>query len=135
MPNRGFIPSENSDGRVPPWLYLPCSAITPKIGMALIMSSGKLGIATGTNKPTYISMVEKDAAVTAGDIIPVIEVLPDQVFETTNSASLSSVNIGQKVTLHASNGLQVTATTSSGVAEIVAKDGDASGSRVLVKFS
>ena len=131
---RGFIPYQNEDGRVGPWEYLPCSAITPKIGMALVLSSGKLAIATGTTKPSYISMTEKSAAVSAGDIIPVIKVQPDQVFECTNSASLSGVNIGQKVTLHASNGLQVTGTTTSGVAEIVAKDGDGAGSRVLVRF-
>lgn len=132
---RGFIPHSNEDGRVPPWKYLPCSAITPKIGMALTQSSGNLAIATGTTKPTYISMEEADAAKTAGDLIPVIEVLPDQVFECTNSASLSGVNIGQKVTLHASNGLQITGTTTSGVATLVAKDGDAAGSRCLVKFA
>ena len=131
---RGFIPHSNEDGRVPPWKYLPCSAITPKIGMALTQSSGNLAIATGTTKPTYISMEEADAAKTAGDLIPVIEVMPDQVFECTNSASLSGVNIGQKVTLHASNGLQITGTTTSGVATLVAKDGDAAGSRCLVKF-
>ena len=134
MPNRGFIPHDNSDGRVPPWEYLPATAITPKIGMALILSSGQLAIATGTTKPEFISMTERDAALTAGDIIPVIKVLEDQVFETTNSASLSGVNVGARVTLHASNGLQVTGTTSSGVAEIVAKDGDDAGSRVLVRF-
>ena len=131
---RGFIPHSNEDGRVNPWKYLPCSAITPKIGMALVQSSGNLAIATGTNKPTFISMVDKDSACTAGDIIPVIKVLPDQIFECTNSASLSGVNIGQKVTLHASNGLQITGTTSSGVATLVAKDADASGSRCLVRF-
>ena len=132
---RGFIPYQNEDGRVPPWEYLPCGAITPKIGMALYQSSGNLAIATGTTKPTYISMVEKSAACSAGDLIPVIKVQPDQVFECTTSASLSGVPIGSKVTLHASNGCQVTATTTSGVAAIVAKDGDAAGSRVLVKFA
>ena len=131
---RGFIPYQNEDGRVSPWEYLPASAITPKLGMALVLSSGKLAVATGTNKPSYISMVEKAAAVSSGDVIPVIKVQPDQVFECTNSASLSGVNIGQKVTLHASNGLQVTGTTTSGVATIVAKDGDGAGSRVLVRF-
>ena len=131
---RGFIPYSNEDGRVPPWEYLPCSAITPKLGMALVQSSGNLAIATGTTKPTFISMVEKSAAVSAGTLIPVIRVLPDQVFETTNSASLSGVAVGSKVTLHASNGLQVTGTTTSGVATIAAKDGDAAGSRVLVRF-
>ena len=131
---RGFIPYQNEDGRVSPWEYLPASAITPKLGMALVLSSGQLSIATGANKPSYISMVEKAAAVSSGDVIPVIKVQPDQVFECTNSASLSGVNIGQKVTLHASNGLQVTGTTTSGVATIVAKEGDGAGSRVLVRF-
>ena len=131
---RGFIPYSNEDGRVPPWEYLPCSAITPKIGMALVQTSGNLAIAAGTTRPAYISMTEKDAAVTAGTLIPVIRVQPDQVFETTNSASLSGVSVGSKVTLHASNGLQVTGTTTGGVATIVAKDADASGSRVLVRF-
>lgn len=131
---RGFIPHSNEDGRVPPWEYLPCGAITPKIGMALVLSGGNLAIATGTTKPTYISMREENSAVAAGTLIPVIKVQADQVFETTCSASLSSVNAGDKVTLHASNGCQVTGTKTSGVATVVAKDGDASGSRVLVRF-
>jgi hypothetical protein len=131
---RGFIPYANEDGRAAPWEYLPCGAITPKLGMALVQSSGNLAIATGTAKPAYISMCEKSAAVSAGTVIPVIKVQPDQVFECTNSASLSGVAIGQKVTLHASNGMQVTGTTTSGVATVVAKDGDAAGSRVLVRF-
>jgi hypothetical protein len=131
---RGFIPHSTEDGRVTPWEYLPCSAITPKIGMAMVFSSGKLAIATGTTKPTHICMTEKSAAVTAGDIIPAIRVQPDQVFECTNSASLSSVSIGQKVTLHASNGLQITGTTTSGVAELVYKEADGAGSKCLVRF-
>lgn len=132
---RGFIPHSNEEGRITPWEYLPCSAILPDIGTALVFSSGKLAIATGTTKPTHISMYSAPATLTAGDIIPVIRVEPDEIFECTNSASLSGVNIGQKVTLHASNGAQVTGTTTSGVAEIVKKDGDAAGSRVLVRFS
>lgn len=131
---RGFIPHTNEDGRVNPWKYLPCSAIKPSIGMALVQSSGNLVIATGTTKPTHIAMVDADDTKTAGDLIPVIEVQPDQVFECTNSASLSGVPIGSKVTLHASNGLQITGTTTSGVARLVAKEGDAAGSRCLVKF-
>ena len=132
---RGFIPYSSEDGRIQPWQYLPSTAIKPSIGMALVLSSGKLAIATGTTRPTYISMFEAPATLSAGDVIPVIPVERDQIFETTCSASLSGAAVGAKVTLHASNGCQVTGTTSSGVAEIVAKDGDASGSRVLVKFS
>ena len=131
---RGFIPYSSEDGRVQPWQYLPASAIKPTVGMALVMSSGKLAIATGTTKPTYISMFEAQNTLSAGDIIPAIPVERDQIFAATCSASLSGAAVGAKVTLHASNGCQVTGTTTSGVAEIVAKDGDASGSRVLVKF-
>lgn len=132
---RGFIPHSNNDGRVQPWEYLPCTGSdAPQIGMALVLSSGKLVKCTGTTKPTYICMVEAAAALAAGSLIPVIAVTPDQIFETTNQASLAGVAIGAKVTIH-SDGCQVTATTTSGVAEIVEKDGDASGSRVLVKFS
>lgn len=132
---RGFIPYSTEDGRVQPWELLPCGAITPKIGMALVQSSGVFAIATGTTKPTHISMVEKDAACTSGDLIPVIRIQPDQIFEVTNSASLNGVNIGQKVTLHASNGLQVTGTTASGVATIVAKTpGSGTGNKTLVRF-
>lgn len=124
------------DGRNLELTGMPCSAITPVVGMALIPSSGNLAIATGTTKPTYISMQKFGAALTAGDQLIVARVNPDVVWETTISADGSSLNVGDKVTLHASNGLQVTATTSSGVAEIVDfPDGvKTSGARVRVRF-
>jgi len=130
-----FMLHSTDDGRVPSIEYLPCGAITPKVGMALTQSSGNLAIATGTTKPTYISMVEKTAACTAGDIIPVFRIDPDMIFETTFSASASGVELGEKVTLHASSGLQVTATESSGVAEVVYKAGSSSGDMCRVRFS
>ena len=68
-----------------------------------------------------------------GDIIPVMRVLPDMMFETTFQAAASSVKLGDKVTLH-TDGLQVTATTASGVAEVVGMDGTAAGDRVRVRF-
>lgn len=130
----GFKIHSVDDGHVPSIEYLPCSAITPKVGMALIQTSGNLAIATGTNKPTYISMCEKTAACTAGDIIPVIRVDDRTVYETTFSAAATSVALGAKVTLHASSGLQVTATTTDGIAEVVGMDGTAVGSAVRVRF-
>lgn len=132
---RGFIPYSNSDGRVPPWKYLPATGSTkPDIGLALVLSSGKLAKASGTTKPTYICMMEAPAAVAAGTLIPVIEVEPDMIFECKNQASLNGVNIGQAVTIH-SDGLQVTGTTSSGVATIVEKTaGSGTGNPTRVKF-
>ncbi len=121
------------DNRVPGIEHLPASAITPKVGMALTQSGGQLALASGTTAPTYISMCEKDSACTAGDIIPVIRVGKDMIFETTFAAAATSIKPGDKVTLH-TDGLQITATTTGGVAEVVYMDGTASGSMCRVRF-
>jgi len=121
------------DNRVPGIEYLPASAITPKVGMALTQTTGQLALATGETAPTYISMCEKDSECTAGDIIPVIRVGKDMILETTFEAAATSIKLGDKVTLH-TDGLQVTATTSNGVAEVVYMDGTASGSMCRVRF-
>ena len=121
------------DNRVPGIEYLPASAITPKVGMALTQTTGQLVLATGATAPTYISMCEKDGECTAGDIIPVIRVDKDMILETTFAAAATSIKLGDKVTLH-TDGLQVTATTTNGVAEVVYMDGTASGSMCRVRF-
>lgn len=131
-----FVPYKSKDGAVTPWEYLPVSAITPKVGMALIQTGGNLAIATGTTVPTYISMVDKDSACAAGDIIPVIRVEKDVIYETENSASFSAIKKGDKVTL-AAGGLQVTATKTDGIAEVVDFDDVAAagaGGKVYVRF-
>ena len=130
-----FLIHSYDDGQIRPWEYLPCDDIAISVGMALTMSSGHLVKATGTTKPTYISMTDATVA-TDGDLVPVIRVDSGIIFETTNTAAMSGVGIGAKVTLH-TDGLQVTATTSSGVAEIVSKDAAAdagSGGVVRVRF-
>lgn len=120
-------------GRVPAWEYLPAGAITPQVGMALTQTSGNLALASGTTAPTYISMREETDKLTAGTIIPVIRVLDSIIFETTFSASAASIKVGDKVTIH-TDGLQVTATTTGGVAEVVWMEGAASGAKVRVRF-
>lgn len=129
-----FIPYKTDDGRVPAWEYLPASAITPKVGLALVLTSGQLAKASGTTKPTYICMTEKDAAVTAGEIIPVVRVNADMILETTFSAAATSVVPGAKVTV-ATDGMQVTGTTTDGIAEVVELDGTTAGSKVRVRFA
>ena len=128
-----FLLHSVEGGRIPAWEYLPCGAIQPQVGLALTMTSGNLAIASGTTAPLYISMREEDAAVTAGTIIPVVRVLDSIVFETTFSAAATSIKVGDKVTI-SSDGTQVTATKTSGVAEVVWMEGTASGSKVRVRF-
>lgn len=113
--------------------YLPVSAITPVIGMLLTVSGGQLAIASGTAQPSYVCLCTQDNAAVAGDIIPVTRVLPDMVFATTWSAAASSIKLGDKVTISA-DGLEVTATTTGGVAEVVGMDGTAIGDTVYVRF-
>lgn len=129
-----FLIHTTDDGRIPSYEYLPAAGITPKVGMALVANSGNLAVATGATKPTYISMAERDNAVAAGDLIPVIRVQPDVIFEVALSAAGASLKTGQKVTI-ATDGLKVTATTTDGVAEIVEILGTAAGDKVRVRFS
>ena len=78
-------------------------------------------------------MTERAEAVTAGEIIPVIRVLDSIIFETTFSAAATGVTVGSHVTLSA-DGMQVTGTTTGGVAEVVYLEGTTAGSRVRVRF-
>ena len=52
------------------------------------------------------------------------------MFQTTFQVAAASIKLGDKVTLH-TDGLQVTATTTGGVAEVVQMDGTTAGSPVL----
>lgn len=128
-----FLLHSVDGGIVPAYEYLPCGAIQPQVGLALTVTSGNLAVASGTTAPSYISMREEDKAVAAGTIIPVIKVRDHIVFETTFSAAATSIKVGDKVTI-SSDGLQVTATKTGGVAEIVWMEGTASGSKVRVRF-
>ena len=127
-----FKPYNTADGHIPPWEYLPCSTITPKLGMALTLSSGQLVIATGTTKPQYISAVNRTSACSSGEIIPVIPLTPDLVLETSLSADGTALNIGDSVTLHGSDGLRVTATTTNGIFKITGFPEGTKGSGSLV---
>lgn len=128
-----FLNHFTDDGRIPSHEYLPCSALTPKVGMALVLDGGVLVAASGTVKPTFICQTERDAAIEAGELIPVNRVLPDMAYETTFSAAAASVKIGDKLTI-AAGGEQVTATTTDGVAEVISMEGTEAGSKVIVRF-
>lgn len=120
-------------GHTAPWEYLPAGAITPKVGKALVLSGGVLAASGATTKPTHISMRDEDAALTSGTIIPVVKADPAIVWETTFSAAASSVTVGSKVTLSA-DGMQVTGTTTDGVATVVWMEDKVAGAKVRVRF-
>lgn len=130
-----FIVHSTDDHRVPVLEYLPVvSQLHVKVGLALVLNAsiGVLGVAAGTTKPEYICMCDR-SSVAAGELIPVIRVQPDMIFETTFSVAASAVKLGSQVTI-ASGGMEVTATTEGGVAQIVVMDGTAAGATCRVRF-
>ena len=129
----GFLVHSTDDGRVPPTEYLPTGVITPKAGMTLVQTGGLLVSAVGSTAPGYVSVCDRDEPCEAEEVIPVIRVGADVIFETTFSADADAVKLGDKVTISA-DGLSVTATT-GGPAEVVYIDGSEKGSMCRVRFA
>ncbi len=112
---------QTDDGRVPGLEYLPCGEIVPKVGMALKTDGGKLAPASGTERPAYLSMTERDAACADGELIPVIRISGDTVFETGTPDGFTAV-LGDRVQLSADS-LGLTGET-GGAAEVVYTDSE-----------
>lgn len=123
-----FLFHQVDDGRVPGIEYLRCSAITPKVGMLLKVTSGKLAAATSTDVPLYMSMGEYEAALEDGKEIPVIRLHPDAIMEVATPTSFSQV-MGAKVTI-GSDSLSITNTT-GGACEVVYTDADITRVRIV----
>lgn len=102
--------------------------ITP--GMVLKYNAGKLAKAVGTDVPEYVSL----GSAKANEECAVKRIIEDEIYETKLSATGASLTPGAKVTLHASNALEVTATTENGVFEIIEMDGTTAGSKVRGLF-
>ena len=129
----GFIPHTYDDGQCRPFETLPVTgSIAVDVGTGLTMTAGKLALATGTTAPSYISMTAR-AATVDGEMIAVERVGKDLVYETSLSVDSASIARGAKYTISA-DGNQITATTTSGVAEVVAYDGTTAGSKVRIRF-
>ena len=103
-------------------------------GEGLVMTAGVLTKVAATAAPTYICGEAYVAPASANRGILVYPVLPAHIYETTFAADGSSITAGTKVTIH-SDGAQITATTTNGVAYILKKLGTgASGTAAHVRF-
>ena len=110
-------------------IYEPTADEAIVLGEALVLTDGLLAKCGATTTPEYIAM----SAGTNKSIV-VIRVLEEDIFETTFAADASAVNEGSKVILH-TDGLQVTATTASGVFYITKKLGSGdTGTKVQGMF-
>lgn len=128
-----FLLAKMGVGMTPPIKYRAAKASeTITLGEALADSADGLTKCGATAKPDYVAV----GPVNSDGEVPVVKVESYMEFETTLSAAPAegaTLTPGTKVTL-AADGLQVTATTTSGVAIITRIDGTAAGSAVTVRF-
>lgn len=125
-----FMRNTMDVGLTPPIEYHPGKASEAIVlGETLTLTAGALTKCSGANKPTHIAVgpVNKDG------IVPVIKVQDYMTFEAPLNVAGTALKVGDKVTI-AADGLGVTATTDSGVAQIVAIHGTAVGDTVEVRF-
>lgn len=128
-----FMLSRMLVGNTPPIVYMqPADGETYQVGEALKLASGKVTLCSGAVAPSHVCVGPVDD----NGVVPCVEVQKYMEFETTLGvapADSATVGVGDKVTLH-TDGMQVTATKTSGVAEVTGIDGQTVGSRVTVKF-
>lgn len=128
-----FALSKMKVGMTPPIEYKAATADESyAVGEALKVASGAVTKCSGAVKPAYVCVGPANAA---GEV-PCVAVQDYMEFETTLGVAPTDSNtvaVGNKVTLH-TDGMSVTATTTSGVAEVLAIDGQTVGSRVVVRF-
>ena len=112
------------------------AGVAYEYGSALALSSGALTNCSATTKPQYIC--GEDAKADEKSEITVYPIDSNQIFETSVSASPVSLSVGSKVTLSldGNSAVGVTATTTSGVAEIFDLcSASAAGDTLLVRIA
>jgi len=103
------------------------------LGEALSQTSGRLTKCAATGVPEFIAVCDRTAEATSVTPLAVVRVKETTEFSTQSMATVADTVIGTKVTLH-TDGLLVTATSSSGVFEISATDGATTTSNVKGYF-
>jgi hypothetical protein len=93
-------------------------------------SAGTAVVTSGTAVPEFV-YAGKDITAKTGDKLAVIPVLPEYEWETTQSADGSALKQGAKVT---TTGEQATATTTSGVFQLLT-DGAVTSGKVVGRFA
>ena len=107
------------DGRTPGFVRLACGAITPKSGMLLKVTDGKLAVATGADEPAYISVTDRETACADGEEITVTRIGPDMTLVAETPEEFTG-KTGDKVQI-GDDGMTITG-TAGGACEIVTTD-------------
>ncbi|NLA87400.1 MAG: hypothetical protein GX847_09030 [Clostridiales bacterium] len=128
-----FRVHKTKDGSVPPVEYLPAEAITPKVGMVLEFDTTSHQLQASTTTAQYICQMEAGAVITAGDIIPVIAIDRDTIYETRLDGD-TALDLGQTCDIDATSLLADGDGTTNNDLLIVGKEGSSEGDSIYVKF-
>lgn len=120
-----LIRYENASINVPEPVYHQADG-TIVIGEALVLNAGKLTKCGATTKPTHIAMGDSIDGKVAACLVN-----PNMVFEVPVTEAPTSLVVGNKVTL-STDGLGVTATTTSGVVTIESLNGATKANDTIV---
>ena len=118
-----------------PCRMITSSSVSYKVGTALILTNGRLGNASATDKPQYIAA--ESAAAGERATLVCYPVTPNMIFEVEVAGQPGMVKPGTKVTLSVNGGFadMVSTTTTDGVATVIDTRGaTAIGDKILVKF-
>lgn len=128
-----FALFKKNNATIPVVKEIPAAAGTYSVGDTLALNAaGLVAQVAGTNVPEFVCASK--GTVASGVAIAVNPIYEDMEFKTVFSADGTALKAGAKVTISTTFD-SVTATTTSGVAEIVEKLGSgASGTEVIVKF-
>ena len=123
-----FLRSENNASPIEKEIEAT-NGVTYAHGCLVAYGSAGTAVTSATNAEFVYA--GKDTVAKTGDKLAVIPVLPEYEFETTFSADASAVKAGSKVTV---TGSQATATTASGIFQLLA-NGGVSGTKAVGRFA
>ena len=125
---------ENARMNVPePVFYEATADEAIAIGEALVIANGKLTKCAATTTPQFIAIGQLGAS-DANRKVAVCLIEKNQVYEVPVTAAPTALKVGDKVTIH-TDGLQVTATTTSGVVTVENLNGaTAAGDTIIVRI-
>ena len=127
----GFIPHKYRDGQLDPWEpMLASEGMALEVGKLMKLESGKLAVATGTDKPEYICMEHQKEQTVDGQMVHVIAVSCETIYETTLSEQSSSISVGSTYNID-STGMMMTA-TGGGSIRVESYEGKETGDKVRV---
>lgn len=128
-----FKPLYFPGGNVPAVEYFPAEAITPKAGLLLEFDTTSHQLQAATTTAQYISVSEAAAAVTAGDIIPVIPINKDTIYVTQWDGT-TALDKGETCDIDSTSLLADADGTTYDDLLIIGMDGTAAGDNVYVKI-